>query len=100
MERYVKLVAGVNDVLFFISSSGESKNIIKAARAGKEKGCFIIGFTGFKKNNSLFRLSDVSFWVDSKTYNIVESVHFLWLAMLCDFLIKDDDLIGKHGRII
>ena len=100
-NRFIKIFARKNDIVFLISSSGESKNVIMAAKSAKEKKCKVVTFTGFKKNNSLSKLGDMNFWVESTIYNVVESVHFLWLAMLCDFIVKDEQKnIGKHGMIL
>ena len=85
MKRVLEKYGKKNDLLFLISSSGESKNIINAAKTAKKmKFNNIIGFSGFKKHNSLNRHSDISFWVDSKNYNILENLHQIYLLLLVD----------------
>ena len=85
MKRVLEKYGKKNDLLFLISSSGESKNIINAAKTAKKmKFNNIIGFSGFKKNNSLNRHSDISFWVNSKNYNILENLHQIYLLLLVD----------------
>jgi D-sedoheptulose 7-phosphate isomerase len=74
------------DVVILISSSGESKNMINAARFTKKNKNLLITFTGFNKNNQLKNIGDINFWVNSKTYNIVESIHQSWLLMLVDYI--------------
>lgn len=44
--RYVEGVGQCGDVLLGISTSGTSSNVIKAARAAKEKGMKVIALTG------------------------------------------------------
>ena len=39
--------AGKGDVLLAISSSGNSKNVLKAVRYAKEAGCHTVGISGF-----------------------------------------------------
>jgi len=50
----------------------------------------LITLSGFSENNPLNGLGDINFWLDSKTYNIVESVHQMWLLSVVDFLIDED----------
>lgn len=97
-ERYLNLYAGKGDLLICISSSGKSKNIINAAILAKKIKCKIITFTGFEKTNALNGLGDVNFWVNSKNYNVVESVHNSWITALCESMMNDEKhKIGIHG---
>lgn len=99
IERYIRLTGDENDLVILISSSGESKNILNAVKASKEKKIKVITFSGFKSSNSLRKIGDINFWVDSKNYNIVEAVHNTWLVTLCDLIVKDEqEFIGNHGR--
>lgn len=75
------------DLAIFISSSGESNNIIKAAKFCKENGIFTATFSGFNNENSLKKIGDINFWVDSKGYNIVENIHQIWLLCIVDMII-------------
>jgi D-sedoheptulose 7-phosphate isomerase len=85
-KKFLALHLNKKDLVILISSSGESKNILNAAKFVKSKKNTIITFTGFKKNNSLKRIGDVNFWVNSNYYNIIENVHQCWLLFLVDFL--------------
>ncbi len=76
------------DLLIAISSSGRSKNIISAVQVAIKKGCKIIGFSGFDKNNPLSLLSNLSFYVPSHSYGIVETVHFLLTHAIIDQVAK------------
>lgn len=87
IEKAIEFYGDRDDVVILISSSGNSKNIINAAKRAKELGMLVIGFSGFSKDNSLKKNSDLSFWVDSKAYNIVENTHQIWLLMVCDLLV-------------
>ena len=76
-----------NDILILVSSSGTSKNVkngLKIARKLSFKK--IISFTGFNKKNYLNKNSDLSFWVDSKEYNIIENTHQFFLLLLVDMV--------------
>ena len=82
------MYANKNDILFLISVSGESKNILNAAKDAKKCGIKkIITFTGCNKNNSLRALGDINFWINSKSYNLVENCHQFLLLTLVDLII-------------
>lgn len=83
----LKLYADPDDVLVLISSSGQSPNVVKAAQYAKEQGMSLVTFTGFESDNPLRVLGDISFWVDSSAYNVVECVHMIWATMAIDLLI-------------
>ena len=75
------------DICVFLSVSGESPNIVEAAKFAREVGMRVIGFSGRSIGNSLSQNSDVSLWVDSHAYNIVENTHSSWLLSLVDALL-------------
>ena len=76
-----------DDICVFLSVSGESPNIVEAAKFAREVGLKVIGFSGRSIGNSLSQNSDVSLWVDSHAYNIVENTHSSWLLALVDMLL-------------
>lgn len=76
-----------NDLVIFISVSGESPNLVNAAKSLSSKKIEIVSFTGKKNKNSLMSLSDQSFKVNSNSYNIVESIHMIWITSVIDLII-------------
>lgn len=76
-----------DDTLVLISVSGESPNIIEAAKYAKFNGIKLVTFTGKNIENSLKALGDINFWVDSDAYNIVEGIHMIWLTTVTDMII-------------
>jgi D-sedoheptulose 7-phosphate isomerase len=88
-QRPLKILAGKNDILFSISSSGQSKNILNAAREARKKGCGVITFTGFNKNNPLRKLGDINFYVPSKSYGYVEITHLTVWHCIIEKIIHD-----------
>lgn len=87
ISRTIHKYGEAGDLLILISSSGESKNMIKASKAAKKKKFHkIITFTGFKKNNKLSKIGNINFWVNSKNYNLVESSHHFFLLTLVDLV--------------
>ena len=87
LKKAVEYYADVNDVLILISSSGNSSNIVKAAQYAKDSQIKVITFTGFEKNNPVKQIGDINFWLNSKSYNIIEGIHQLWLLCICDLII-------------
>ena len=88
VARAIELYMDKGDLIFFISSSGTSKNMINAVKmAKKKKAKKIVSFTGFNINNPLKKKSDLNFWVNSHAYNHVENVHQIWLLGLVDLII-------------
>jgi len=86
LEKAIEFYADTHDVAILISSSGKSKNIINAALKAKELGLSIITLSGFDADNPLKQLGDINFWVDSRIYNIVESIHGIWLSAIVEKL--------------
>lgn len=65
------------DVVFAISGSGNSKNVINAVEYAKECGNRVIGLTGFN-GGKLRQLSDVSLHVPVNSMQITEDVHMVF----------------------
>lgn len=63
------------DILFAISSSGKSSDIIKAVLEAKKIGGTVITLSGFKPNNPLRNLGDYNFYVQNELYGFVEIAH-------------------------
>jgi D-sedoheptulose 7-phosphate isomerase len=99
MARSIKLYAESDDVIVLISSSGQSQNVINAAKVAKEMKCKVVTLSGFDYSNPLQKLGDVNLWLDSNQYNIIECIHMFWLVMVCDVIVNEEtELIGLHGR--
>ena len=78
-QKYIQHFADVkNTLIILISSSGNSKNIIKCAEYCRDKFKLIV-MSGFEETNPLRSqtkgYSSLDFWVDSKDYGIVECTH-------------------------
>jgi D-sedoheptulose 7-phosphate isomerase len=79
------------DVLIGISTSGNAKNVLGAARAAKVRGAAVIGLTGMKESK-LSAVADVCIRVpDTETYRIQE-YHlpvYHWLCALVEEAMFD-----------
>lgn len=85
-SRAIDMLGQAGDVLIAISSSGKSQNILKAARAAKEKGCLVITVAGFSAQAPLLALGDLNFYIDSEKYGFVEIAHLALIHYLTDTL--------------
>ena len=88
-SKAIEFFADENDVLLAISSSGNSANIINAAKHANKKGLSVITLSGFKKNNRLKQVGKQNFWADSEEYNVVEMTHHIWLVSLVEKLVDE-----------
>tara|TARA_Y100000590_G_scaffold461493_1_gene623199 strand:- start:13110 stop:13682 length:573 start_codon:yes stop_codon:yes gene_type:complete len=77
------------DVVVLISSSGDSMNMVNAAKIAYQMKMSVITFTGFSPSNLLRSEGIINFWVDSKAYNIVEMTHHIWILAIVDMIIGD-----------
>ena len=71
------------DVLIGFSGSGNSKNILKALKFGKENNSYSIGFTG-KLGGKMKKFSDICLKVPSQDMLTIESQH----VIICHCIIS------------
>jgi len=83
-ERPIELWANRDDLLFAISSSGQSENILRAVRAAGERACKVITLSGFQPDNPLRSLGEINFYVPSQSYGHVELTHSTLLHFMTD----------------
>ena len=89
-SRPLEFLADEDDLLIAISSSGNSKNIINAIQVAKKKGCRVITFSGFLKDNAIRMLGDYNLHVPVSHYGMVESIHNLILQQIVDMILERD----------
>ena len=65
-----------NDILFVISGSGNSKNIVRAMEVAKEKGNKIIGLCGYD-GGKVKEMSDICIHVNVNNMQITEDLHMM-----------------------
>ena len=88
VEKAIDYYGDQGDMLIVISSSGNSKNMINAVNAARNrKFSSVVTLSGFSKDNDLNQLGDVNLWINSKAYNFVESIHQIWLLAIVDLII-------------
>ena len=90
-SNQIERFADKGDILFAISSSGNSENIILAVKKARNIGCKVLTFSGFQNTNRLRKLGDLNFYTPSIHYNQVESIDLL----LCDCILE---IILEHDK--
>ena len=96
IARALEFYADPGDLVVLISSSGKSQNVLNAANYARSVGLKCVTFTGFSSDNPLRARGDLSIWVSSDQYNIVETIHLFWI-LTASHLLKIDD---KRGLFI
>ncbi len=87
MAHALRLNARAGDCLVAISSSGRSKNILNAVEKARAMKLDVVTLSGMSPDNPLRELGDVNYWVDSRSYNIVETAHQFWMMAVIDLII-------------
>ena len=88
-----------NDVLLVISSSGNSKNILKAIETGLNKKLKILSFTGFDGGKAK-KLAHLNIHVDSMNYGVIEDIHQTLMHILAQYIrhkFMNKQLIVKNN---
>jgi len=88
LKKALEIYTQKNDLVFLISSSGNSPNIINAAKYLRSKRIGLITLSGFNKNNKLKKIGNINLWCNSDLYNFVEMAHYVWLVSIVDSLKK------------
>ena len=88
MAKAIEFYGDEGDVAVLISSSGQSQNVVNAARAAGDRGLTVVTLSGFDVNNPLRALGHQNLWVNSRGYNVVETVHQTWLLACVDRIIS------------
>ncbi len=83
--RQVKALGVPGDVFIAISTSGSSKNVIKALNVCREKKIKTIGLTGAKKNK-MEELCDITLKIPSDETPRIQECHILVAHILCELI--------------
>ena len=95
ISKQVRALGKTGDILFAISTSGNSKNVVNAIEAAHLKGMHVVGMTGRDggKIAGLMKTGDVLLNVDSQVTTRIQEVHLLTLHCLCDAI--DNLMFGE-----
>ena len=88
-ERQVEALAREGDLLIGISTSGNSKNVLRALSLGKNMGCKTVGFSGCE-GGAMNEFCDINLVVPSDDTPRVQEMHIMIGHIICQAL--DDSL--------
>lgn len=85
-SRMVEAIGSEGDVLFAISTSGNSENILKAIEAARKKGMKVIGLTG-KDGGKMAGLCDVEIRAPRSEYaDRAQEIHIKVIHSMIDYI--------------
>jgi len=80
--KQLQALGNKKDIAIGISTSGNSKNVVKAIKEASFRELFTVCFCGNK--GELKDICDIAFCVDSETTARIQEVHILLAHILCD----------------
>ncbi|MBW8002767.1 MAG: SIS domain-containing protein [Planctomycetes bacterium] len=83
--RQVEALVKEGDILWAISTSGNSANVLSAVELASHKGAKIIGFTGCD-GSKLEKLSDVCFCAAAESSFHSQQIHQIAYHIICDLV--------------
>jgi len=89
-DRQVEALARAGDLLIGISTSGNSKNVLRALSLGKNMGCKTIGFSG-GDGGAMNEFCDVNLVVPSDDTPRIQEMHIMIGHIICQAI--DDSLV-------
>ena len=84
-RRQVEALVREGDILWAISTSGSSANVVAAAELAKSKGACVLAFTG-RENSRLEQIADICFCADDKSTARSQEIHQLGYHIICDLV--------------
>ena len=86
--RQVEALVGQGDLLWVISTSGASPNVVAAARMAKKKGASVLAFTG-KAGSLLQQTADICFCAEDESTARSQEIHQLAYHIICDVVERN-----------
>lgn len=84
-SRQVEALAKSGDVLFGISTSGNSANVLNAAKVAKDLGAVVVGLSG-RDGGALNQISDINLIMPDNDTPRIQELHILVIHILCDII--------------
>ncbi len=92
--RQVECFGKPGDVLWGISTSGRSRNVIKALQTAKEKGLITIGMAG-NDGGMMSSFVDYPLFVNDKNTACVQEIHLITYHRICELV--EARLFASHN---
>lgn len=82
-SRQVEALVTTSDIVWALSVSGSSPNVLEGMKAAYEQGAISLGFTG-SQGHQLKKLCDICFMVDHADSDRVQEAHQLAYHCICE----------------
>jgi D-sedoheptulose 7-phosphate isomerase len=92
--RQVEALGREGDVLFAISTSGNSKNVVRAIEACRMRDIHVVGFTG-QRGGAMAELCDICFRMPSDETPKIQEGHEFLGHLLCGLIEREMFADGK-----
>jgi D-sedoheptulose 7-phosphate isomerase len=97
--RQLKTLATPKDILFTMSVSGNSPNLVAAVKWAKSQGLYVISLVGANRGQ-LAELSDFTVVIDSTHYGRVEDAHMGICHMICYAFIEKEITLQAAEKVL
>lgn len=87
-SRQVEALAKSGDVLFGISTSGNSANVLNAAKVAKSLGAIVVGLSG-RDGGAFNQVSDINLVMPDNDTPRIQELHILVIHILCDIIERN-----------
>jgi len=94
-KRQVQALAKKGDILWGISTSGDSENVVRAFKQGREIGTYNFSLTG-RDGGKLKKLSDLNINIPVNNTARIQEAHELSYHIICE-IIDDYSNLLKRG---
>ena len=94
-SRQVEALGRAGDVLWALSTSGRSANVLAAARAARDRGMRVVAMTG-SDGGELAGAADACFRAPAERADLVQQLHQLAYHAVCE-LVEARAAAGKPG---
>jgi D-sedoheptulose 7-phosphate isomerase len=94
-SRQVEALCRPGDLLVIHSTSGNSPNVLEAARAARAKGVTVLALSA-RDGGALRELADHNVIVPTDRTDRAQELHLSIQHLICD-LIEEEELVGRGG---
>ncbi|MGB3562222.1 MAG: SIS domain-containing protein [Thermoanaerobaculia bacterium] len=91
-SRQIEALARKGDVLVAISTSGESANVIEAAKTARERGCRVVALTG-EGGGGLAEHADLLLDVPATVVSRIQEIHAVCIHVLAESV--EDSVVSR-----
>jgi D-sedoheptulose 7-phosphate isomerase len=92
MSEQAKNFLDESGLIILISSSGNSDNLLEAAKVAHENGAKVLSLTAFS-GGKLREVSDVNVYIPVDSYQLSEDIHVILMHVIVSYLFEE---LGEH----